>query len=164
TREYKQDHGEALYRRSLYTYWKRTAPPPAFTTFDAPSREQSCTRRERSNTPLQALLLMNDVQHFEAARAFGERILEQGGSNVRGQIEWAFREATGRRPDNDELKILMNLHDKSLAEFKEDPADAGKLLAIGDSTVPDHAKPAELAAMSNVARTILNLHEVITRD
>ena len=108
--------------------------------------------------------MLNDPIFVEAARAFGERILKEGGARLNGQIEWAFREATGRRPDNDELKILTDLHEQSLLHFKEDPANARKLLAVGDSPAPPKANPAELAAMSNVARTILNLHEVITRD
>jgi len=163
-RDWSASHGEDLYRRAIYTHWQRTFLHPMLADFDAPSREESNVNRVNSNTPLQALDLLNDPIFVEAARAFGERILKQGGAHLSGQIEWAFREATGRRPDNDELKILTNLHDQSLASFKEDPADARKLLKVGDAPVPAKTNPAELAAMSNVARTILNLHEVITRD
>ncbi len=163
-RDWSASRGDDLYRRAIYTHWQRTFLHPMLGNFDAPSREESNVNRINSNTPLQALDLLNDPIFVEAARAFGERILREGGAHVHSQIEWAFREATGRRPDNDELKILTNLHDETLANFKQDPDDARKLLTIGDSPVPGKMNPAELAAMSNVARTILNLHEVITRD
>ena len=163
-RDWSASRGDDLYRRALYTHWQRTFLHPMLGNFDAPSREESNVNRINSNTPLQALDLLNDPIFVEAARAFGERILKEGGARLNGQIEWAFREATGRRPDNDELKILADLHDESLGHFKEDPADARKLLAVGDAPLPAKMNPAELAAMSNVARTILNLHEVITRD
>jgi len=163
-RDWSASRGDDLYRRAIYTHWQRTFLHPMLGNFDAPSREESNVNRINSNTPLQALDLLNDPIFVEAARAFGERILKEGGARLNSQIEWAFREATGRRPDNDELKILADLHDESLAHFKDDPADARKLLAVGDSPVPAKMNPAELAAMSNVARTILNLHEVITRD
>jgi len=163
-RDWSASRGDDLYRRAIYTHWQRTFLHPMLGNFDAPSREESNVNRINSNTPLQALDLLNDPIFVEAARAFGERILKEGGGRLNGQIEWAFREATGRRPDNDELKILTNLHDQSLEHFKADSADARKLLAVGDAPVPVKTNPAELAAMSNVARTILNLHEVITRD
>jgi hypothetical protein len=163
-RDWSASRGDDLYRRAVYTHWQRTFLHPMLGNFDAPSREESNVNRINSNTPLQALDLLNDPIFVEAARAFGERILKEGGARLHGQIEWAFREATGRRPDNDELKILVDLHEESLTHFKDDPGDARKLLAIGDSPVPPKTNPAELAAMSNVARTILNLHEVITRD
>jgi hypothetical protein len=163
-RDWSASRGDDLYRRALYTHWQRTFLHPMLGNFDAPSREESNVNRINSNTPLQALDLLNDPIFVEAARAFGERILKEGGAGLQVQIEWAFREATGRRPDNDELKILTDLHDESLAHFKDDAADARKLLAIGNAPVPPKMNSAELAAMSNVARTILNLHEVITRD
>ena len=163
-RDWSASRGDDLYRRAVYTHWQRTFLHPMLGNFDAPSREESNVNRINSNTPLQALDLLNDPIFVEAARAFGERILKEGGARLNGQMEWAFWEATGRRPDNDELKILTDLHDESLAHFKADSADARKLLSVGDSPVPAKVNPAELAAMSNVARTILNLHEVITRD
>jgi Protein of unknown function (DUF1553)/Protein of unknown function (DUF1549)/Planctomycete cytochrome C len=163
-RDWSASRGDDLYRRAIYTHWQRTFLHPMLGNFDAPSREESNVNRINSNTPLQALDLLNDPIFVETARAFGERILKEGGAHLNGQIEWAFREATGRRPDNDELKILADLHNESLAHFREDPADTRKLLSVGDAPVPPKTNPAELAAMSNVARTILNLHEVITRD
>ena len=132
--------------------------------FDAPSREECAVFRTTSNTPLQALDLLNDPTFVEAARVFGEHILEHGEGNLQSQVQWAFQQTTGRRPENDEVKVLMDLHAKSLAHFRADPADTAEYLKIGDSTVPGHLKLAELAAMSNVARVIMNLHEVITRD
>jgi hypothetical protein len=113
---------------------------------------------------LQALDLLNDPTFVEASRVFGERILQEGGKNLSSQIQWAFQQATGRRPENDEVQILLDLHAKSLTHFKADPSGTAEYLKIGDSAVPPKVRLAELAAMSNVARVIMNLHEVITRD
>jgi hypothetical protein len=132
--------------------------------FDAPTREECTVNRINSNTPLQALDLLNDPTFVEAARVFGERILRSGGANLTSQVQWAFQQATGRQPENDEVQILTDLHAKSLAHFKSDPSGTAAYLKIGDSTVPTNIRPADLAAMTNVARVIMNLHEVITRD
>nr|MDQ3624257.1 DUF1549 and DUF1553 domain-containing protein [Verrucomicrobiota bacterium] len=164
TRDYKQDHGEALYRRSLYTFWKRTAPPPAMSTFDAPSREQSCARRERSNTPLQALLLMNDVQHFEAARMFAERMMKEGGTQSAERLAWGFRTATARRPAADELEILQAAFAQQLERYNIDQAGTNKVIAAGESKRDETLDPEELAAYTLVANLILNLDEVLTRN
>ena len=164
TREYKQDHGEDLYRRSLYTFLKRTAPPPFMTTFDAPSREQSCTRRERSNTPLQALQLMNDVQHFEAARVFAERMMKEGGAQTTERIAWAFRTATARPPAADELEILQAAYAEQLERYEANPSAALKVIAAGESKRDESLDPEELAATTLVANLILNLDEVVTKN
>jgi hypothetical protein len=164
TREYKQDHGENLYRRSLYTFLKRTAPPPFMTTFDAPSREQSCTRRERSNTPLQALQLMNDVQHFEAARAFAERMMKEGGTQTAERLAWAFRLATARPPAADELEILQDAYAEQLERYDANPSAALKVISAGESKRDESLDPEELAATTLVANLILNLDEVVTKN
>jgi hypothetical protein len=162
-RAWSASRNDDLYRRGIYTFWQRTFLQPTMANFDAPTREECAVNRVNSNTPLQALDLLNDPTFVEAARVFGERILQQPG-NLNEKLEWAFEQATSRRPDNDELKLLSDLHRESLAHFKADPEAAGQLLKIGDSPVPQNARPANLAAMSNVARIIMNLHEVITRD
>ncbi|MGH9695276.1 MAG: DUF1553 domain-containing protein, partial [Bryobacteraceae bacterium] len=153
-----------LYRRGIYTFWQRTFLHPTMMNFDAPTREECAVSRTNSNTPLQALDLLNDPTFVEAARVFGERILHEGGSNLDSQIQWAFQQATGRRPENDEVEVLAGLHAKSLTHFKADPSGTAEYLKIGDSAVPANARLAEVAAMTNVARVIMNLHEVITRD
>ena len=163
-RSWSASRNDDLYRRGVYTFWQRTFLHPTMMNFDAPTREECAVSRVVSNTPLQALDLLNDPTFVEASRVFGERILQEGGKNLQSQIQWAFQQATGRRPENNELQVLTDLHGKSLAHFKVDPSGTAEFLKIGDATVPRNLRPAELAAMSNVARVIMNLHEVITRD
>ena len=112
-----QDHGDALYRRSMYTFWKRTSPPPSLTTFDAPSREECTVRRGRTNTPLQALVLMNDEQYVEAARHLAERMMREGGPTPAERIAFGFRLATSRQPTADELRIFQRLFDAQPAAY-----------------------------------------------
>ncbi|MBB5035594.1 PSD1 and planctomycete cytochrome C domain-containing protein [Prosthecobacter vanneervenii] len=162
TRNYIQDHGESLYRRSLYTFWKRTAPPPNMTAFDAPNRESYCLRRERSNTPLQALTLMNDVQFFEAARNFAQRVMQsQTGTDAR--ITALFRTATGRYPSAQEAEIILQSYQKELASYTAKPEEAKKAISYGESKPDDKLNPAELAAWTMVANLVLNLDEVVTK-
>jgi hypothetical protein len=163
-RSWSASHNDDLYRRGVYTFWQRTFLQPTMANFDAPTREECAVNRINSNTPLQALDLLNDPTFVEASRVFGERIVQQPGSNLNVKLEWAFEQATGRRPDNDELQLLADLYRQSLAHFKSQPAAATSFLKIGDSPAPPNANPVDLAAMSNVARAIMNLHEVITRD
>ncbi len=166
TREFKQDHGPALYRRSLYTFWKRTSPPPSMDTFDAPNRETCTVRRARTNTPLQALVLMNDVQFFEAARRFAERTITMADDD-QDRIDVAFRSATARSPSDDERATLLGLLDEYRAQFKADPTAADKLLSAGESPIEAPVdRPAaklELAAWTMITHLILNLDEVITK-
>ena len=162
TAKYTQDHGDALYRRSLYLFWKRTAPPPSMTTFDAPSREKCWARRERTNTPLQALLTMNDPQYFEAARHLGYRLLQEGGSNDADRLRLGFRLVTARVPTEQECAILEQNLAAQRARYEGDPTAAKKLLAVGESPVPADVPAPELAAYTMVANLLLNLDEAVT--
>ncbi|MFO1022298.1 MAG: PSD1 and planctomycete cytochrome C domain-containing protein [Planctomycetales bacterium] len=161
---YSQSHGADLYRRGMYTFWKRTAPPPTLVTFDAPDRETCTVRRSRTNTPLQALILMNDPTYVEAARKFAERILHSPATETAKRIEFAYRCALSRPPSEKERATLEMLVAKQRQKFQAHPAEAEKLLAIGES--PRDAKLAtdELAAWTTVASVLLNLDETITRN
>jgi hypothetical protein len=164
TRFYTQGKGDDLYRRSLYTFLKRTAPPPFMSTFDAPNREQSCSFRERSNTPLQALQLMNDIQHIEAARNFAQRILTQGGRDAGERIHWAWHTALGRRPSSDEVHVVESALQTHTERFRNDIAAAKELISYGESKADDSIAPPELAAYTMMANLLLNLDEAICRN
>jgi hypothetical protein len=164
TRFYKQDAGDALYRRSLYTFIKRTAPAPAMTTLDAPARESFCVRRERSNTPLQALLLMNDVQYFEAARALAQRMLSEGGAQPEQRLQHGFRLATGRAPTKPELAVLAQNLTAQQHRYSEQPEAAHRVVTFGESAPKPGHDPAELAAYTMVANLLLNLDETVTKN
>jgi hypothetical protein len=164
TRNYTQDHGPALYRRSIYCFLKRTAPPPWLTNFDGPNREQTCTVRERSDTPLQALQLMNDVQHFEAARAFAERIMTEGGASPTDRIAFAYRAAISRKPTPEETAVVQDALKKFLAEYAQSGDAAKKVIANGESKAKAALPPNELAAWTLVANLVLNLDETINRN
>jgi len=164
TRSYQQDSGPALYRRSIYTFLKRTAPSPFMANFDGPSREQFCPARERSNTPLQALQLMNDVQHVEAARALAERMLVEGGADPAGRIAFAFRTVLARLPEPEEAAIITSQLQAHLSRYQQEPGAAQKLVAVGQSKPRPELAPAELAAYTLVANMLLNLDETVTRN
>jgi hypothetical protein len=162
TANFKQDAGDALYRRSLYTFWKRTAPPPTLSSFDAPSREESCVRRERTNTPLQALVLLNDVQHVEAARVFAAQLLDfEGGESSR--LERAFRMVTSRLPSTEEVEILAGLLSDQREYYEANPEAAKELASVGDSALADRHEHSAIASWTVVASAVLNLHEAITK-
>jgi hypothetical protein len=160
---YVQSHGGDLYRRSLYTFWKRTSPPPSLTSFDAPDRETCTVYRERTSTPLQALILLDDPTYVEASRVLAERILREGGKNSASRIRFAFRVATSREPNPTEIQWLDELFQKQLKRFQATPKSAEDLLGIGEAPRHLHGSDAELAAWTVVSSTILNLDETITK-
>ncbi|MFZ4766354.1 MAG: DUF1553 domain-containing protein, partial [Roseimicrobium sp.] len=164
TRNYVQDKGESLYRRSLYTFLKRTAPPPFMATFDAPNREQVCTRRERSNTPLQALQLMNDIQHFEAARNLAQRMLREGGTTAAARIAWVWRTVTSRQPSESESAIVQQALHQHLEKYRSNTAAAQQAISYGESKPNEQIDVAELAAYTLVANLVLNLDETVTKN
>jgi hypothetical protein len=164
TGNYVQDKGAGLYRRSLYTFIKRTAPHPYMSNFDAPNRESSCSRRERSNTPLQALQLMNDVQHFEAARKFAERLMIEGGKTPADRIRFGYRVVLARQPEAVELEIVEKTLTHYLQRYEKDLEAAKKVVRVGESPLrPGLAEP-ELAAYTLIANLLLNLDETVMRN
>ncbi|MFO1449407.1 MAG: PSD1 and planctomycete cytochrome C domain-containing protein [Opitutaceae bacterium] len=163
-REYVPDTGEGLHRRGVYTHWQRTLLHPSLMAFDAPSRDECTVNRSTSNTPLQALVLLNDPTYVEAARTLAERILRGGGWSFPSRLTWAFERAVARPPAQDEVRLLRRLYDQQRARYQADPAAARALLRTGASPFADDLAPAELAAWTAVARALLNLHETVTRS
>ena len=161
---YTQGHGEDLYRRSLYTLWKRTIPPPSMSTFDAASRETCIVTETRTNTPLQALTLMNNVTFVEAARVLAERIMSEGGTRETDRITLAFRLATGRPPRPAELDILVEGFNHHLSRYSASQDEALKLVSAGESARGESMDVSELAAYTAVANLILNLDETVTKE
>ena len=164
TRFYIQDHGVDLYRRSIYCFLKRTAPPPFMTNFDGPNREQFCARRERSNTPLQALQLMNDVQHFEAARALAERVLVEGGADTASRLEFLYRTVLSRKPDPEEIRIVTAALTTQVKLFAAEGDAASKAIHVGESEPKKVAADLATAAWTMIANLILNLDETVVRN
>ncbi len=163
TAHFKQDHGDALYRRSLYTFWKRTAPPPNMMVFDVPSRENCNVRRERTNTPLQALTLMNDPQYVEAARQLAERVILGNSDPPNEQIKKMYTFAFGSAPQEKHHEILSESYDNFLSSFKESPKDAQNLIEVGDSYPDPSLDAVKLASMTMVANQIMNLDSFISK-
>ena len=163
SREYARGRGDDLYRRSLYTFWKRSVPSPMLKTFDAPEREFCTIRRSRTNTPLQALLLLNGPQFVEAARRLGERMIQHGGEETEQRISFGFRLVTARTPSESELTLLREVYDAELERFTTDREALTRVLEVGDSPVDGELKRAELAAFASIARLLLNLNEAITK-
>lgn len=163
-REYSADRGEDLYRRGVYVLWRRTFLYPSLLTFDAPTREECVVNRVVSNTPLQALVLLNDPVYIEAARTFAQNALKNGKATFDQQLNWIFEKALNRPPNAEERRILQELYRKNLQRFTAAPADAGAFVHTGESSVPDAKNIPRLAAMTTVTRAVLNLHETITRN
>lgn len=163
TAKYVQDTGDKLYRKSLYTFWKRTVPPPGMTAFDAPSRDLCTVKRQETNTPLQALVLLNDPQAVEAARMMAHQAIDRAGEKVSERIAYLFRLATSRAPEQNELDILVQYFEEERLRFAERPERAELYLRVGEYTLQTKMEPAELAAYAVVANAILNLDEAVTR-
>jgi hypothetical protein len=162
--EYVQDRGANLYRRSLYTYWKRTVAPPAMMNFDAANRETCVVRETRTNTPLQALNLMNDVTFVEAARVLAERAMKEGGRTAVDRLRLLFRLTTCRPPSDKELRFLVEGLNRHLDHFGVNQQAAHKLVGVGEFSRDPALDVGQLAAYTAVANTVLNLDEVITKE
>jgi hypothetical protein len=163
TRTWVADKGESQYRRGLYTFWQRTFLHPSLRAFDAPSREECAVDRPRSNTPLQALVLLNDPTYVEAARTLAERTFRSDKDN-KNRIQFVYHQVLARQAQPEEIALLENLYDKHLSDYRKDAKAAGALLHVGYRPAPADVPVAELAAWTSVARVILNLHETITRN
>ena len=162
---FHQIEGVNLYRRSLYTYWKRTLPPPSMMAFDAPNRELCVMQRESTNTPLQALVLLNDIQFVEASRAFAERILhELPNASDQERIHFAFEVVTSRPPKSNELRKVLSAYNEQLRAFRGKPEAAIALLNVGDSPRDTLLDPVEHAALTMIANLIFNLSEALTKS
>jgi len=160
---YTQSKGDDNYRRGLYIYWKRSLPYASFVTFDAPNREVCTVKRPRTNTPLQALVMMNDPVYVEAARCFAQRIIREGGSSASQRVAYAFRLAVARPPTKQEEQILLGIYAKQLEKFQKDKSAAMALVTIGESQPLFGLDPAELAAWTAIGNVILNLDETLTK-
>jgi len=163
-RKFIRDKGEKLYRRSMYTYWKRSSPQPALTAFDTPSREVCVLQRQRTNTPMQALVTLNDDQFVEAARHFARRILSSEKKTFTDKMNFAFEWATGRPADQLRINILKEFYEEQSKVFKDDPKRADELLSIGESPRDEKLDPYEHATWTLLASMILNLDETLNRE
>ena len=161
---YQQGSGDDLHRRSHYTYWKRSVPHPGMLLFDAPFRETCALRRSRSNTPLQALNLLNDPTYVEAARFLAQRMIKEGGTSIESRLTHGFRLLLGRKPSSQEIQVLAAAVERSIKDFTKDAEAAKQLLSFGEAKTDDKLSPAELAAYTTVASTLINLDETITKE
>ena len=159
-----QDHGEKLYRRSLYTYWKRTAPPPNMMAFDAPNREVCTVARGNTTTPLQALVTLNDTQFVEASRAFAQRVLSRSDKTDGERLNWAFLETTSRKPNDQESHVLLKALARERSRYAMHVDQAKASIRVGESPIHPKFDTVELAAWSQVAAILLNLSETVTRN
>jgi hypothetical protein len=163
SRTYKQDAGEKLFRRSLYTFWKRTLPPPSMAAFDAPGREFCRVRRSRTNTPLQAFVLLHDPQFVEAARHLAGRMLTEAGPTSRERLVHGFRLCQSRPPTETELAVLSEIADKRITQYRADLEAARQLVSVGDTPVEKSFEEAELAAWTTIGRMLMNVSEFVTK-
>jgi hypothetical protein len=163
TRDYKRDSGARLYRRSLYTFWKRAAPPASMDIFNAPSREVCTVRRERTNTPLQALVTLNDPQFIESARYLAQTTLKEGGDKEEGRIDFMARRLLSRPLRAEEAKVVRTSLEELLAHYKAHSDDAKKLLAVGEAKVDPTLDANTLAAWTMLANEMMNLDEVLNK-
>ena len=163
TRDYKNDKGEGLYRRSMYTFWKRAAPPASMDIFNAPNRETCTVRRERTNTPLQALVTLNDPQHVEAARVLAQAAIKEGGEKAEQKIDFIAKRLLARSFTAAELTIVLGSLTELLAEYKAKPEEAKKLIAVGDSKADPMVDAAMLAAWTMLTNELMNLDEVLNK-
>jgi len=163
TRFYKQDNGEDLYRRSLYSFWKRSAPPASMDIFNAPTRETCTVRRERTDTPLQALVTMNDQQFVEAARNLAQRALRESHGNLDSEIDFMTARLLARPFDQKEREIVKRAYRDYLAYYDSHPEDAQKLLSVGESKADLPAAAPQVAALTMVANQVMNLDEVFNK-
>ena len=161
--EYKEDEGDNLYRRSMYTIWKRTTPPPSMMNFDASERNICTVRRQSTSTPLQALVLLNDPQYVEASRLLAERLLREEQGGVHAQIAMGYRLLTSRLPDAEEVDLLAGLYEEELQAFASDRRSALDLLAVGEQPRDERLDPAQLAALTVVANTMMNFDEAVIK-
>jgi len=162
-RQYAADGGPGQYRRGLYTWWQRSFLHPSLLAFDAPSREECVAERNRSNIPQQALVLLNDPSYVESARALATRIVTECQADVQPRIVWAWQKVLQREPREEELKIASELFEQHLAVYRENPAAAASLLAVGQTPLPENIDKVQAAAWTHIARVLINLHESITR-
>src|SRR5262249_38784596 len=163
TRDYRRDTGDKLYRRSLYTFWKRAAPPASMHIFNAPSRETCTVRRDRTNTPLQALVTLNDPQFVEAARFLAQQTLKQGGATDEGRIDYLARRLLARPFSAEEAKVVKGVAAELLAFYKAHSADATKLIAVGESKADPSLDAGTLAAWTMLVNQLMNLDEVLNK-
>ena len=161
--KYEQGHGDDLHRRSLYTFWKRTVPPPSMIVFDAAERNVCLAKRQSTSTPLQALSVLNDVQMTEAARFISQRMLQEGGSTLESRITWTFRLVTSRHPSKEEINVLEQLFNEQRELFAGEQQAASKLLADGETSNSPALSQVDLAAGTVLAEALLNHDEAIMR-
>ena len=160
---YQRDEGEGSHRRSLYTFWKRTSPPPAMLTLDAAKRDVCAVQRQATATPLQSLVLLNDPQYVEAARALAERAITKEVVSINNQLLYLFKTLTSRAPNEQEMQLLETAYREQREFFEADPSSTELFLGVGDHTPIEGLDPAELAAMTTVAKAVMSFEESVTK-